>query len=107
MSLKTGTTRPYFFEIFLVQYSGGRSKRGFSGIGCHPARKTASEGAGNDALRSGDDDTLIGGLGADSVFGDSCEDLGLGGTGVKGTCDILNVSVETINEAFAKIFCFD
>ena len=79
-------------------------------------RDTIIGGAGNDTLRGGDDDdTLIGGLGADSVFGDSGADLGLGGkggvarggTGVKNTGDILNASVETINEAFASVFAFE
>ena len=79
-------------------------------------RDTIIGGAGNDTLRGGDDDdTLIGGLGADSVFGDSGNDLGLGGrgsvargsTGVKDTGDLLNASLETINEAFATVFAFE
>ncbi len=79
-------------------------------------RDTIIGGAGNDTLRGGDDDdTLIGGLGADSVFGDSGADFGLGGrgsaarggTGVKDTGDLLNASIETINEAFATVFAFE
>ncbi len=73
-------------------------------------------GAGNDTLRGGDgDDTLIGGLGADSVFGDSGSDVGLGGrgsaarggTGVRDAGDILDASLESINEAFATVFGFE
>ena len=79
-------------------------------------RDTLIGGAGNDTLRGGnDDDTLIGGLGADSVFGDSGNDLGLGGrgsaarggNGVKDTGDILDASIEAINDAFATPFAFE
>ncbi len=84
----------------------------FGGTG----RDTIIGGVGDDTLQGGDDDdTLIGGLGIDCVFGDSGNDLGLGGrgsaarfgSGVKDTGDILDESVETINEAFATIFAFE
>ena len=73
-------------------------------------------GAGDDILH-GDagNDTTIGGLGTDQVFGDAGTDFGLGGrggparggTGVKEAGDILNASLETINEAFATQFAFE
>ncbi|MBC7818992.1 MAG: hypothetical protein IAG10_19050, partial [Planctomycetaceae bacterium] len=73
-------------------------------------------GAGKDTLRGGnDDDTLIGGLGADSIFGDSGADLGLGGKGgiarggsnKKDTGDVLDPSLEVIDETFATVFAFE
>ena len=79
-------------------------------------RDTIIGGVGNDTLRGGDDDdTLIGGLGADFVFGDSGNDLGLGGrgsaarggNGLNDAGDILDASIETINEAFATRFTFE
>ena len=73
-------------------------------------------GTGNDTLHGGDeDDTVIGGLGNDSIFGDADNDLGLGGKGgiarggasKKETDDVINASVELIDEAFATIFAFE
>ena len=73
-------------------------------------------GAGNDTIRGGDgDDTVIGGLGIDSLFGDAGADFGLGGKGgtarggtsKKETGDILDGSIETIDEAFATVFAFE
>ena len=73
-------------------------------------------GIGNDTLQGNEgNDTLIGGLGADQLFGDADTDLGLGGKG--GTTrsgnsaanpgDLLNASLESINEAFNTIFAFE
>lgn len=73
-------------------------------------------GAGNDTLRGGDgNDTVIGGVGNDQLFGDADTDLGLGGKGgparggtsKKDTGDVLNASIETVDEAFATIFGFE
>ena len=73
-------------------------------------------GAGNDTLRGGDgNDTLIGGVGNDQLFGDADTDLGLGGKGgparggssKKDTGDVLDPSLETIDEAFATVFAFE
>jgi hypothetical protein len=77
---------------------------------------TVIGGVGDDILH-GDagNDTTIGGLGTDQVFGDEGTDVGLGGrggparggTGVKDADDVLDVSLETINEAFATVFAFE
>ncbi len=73
-------------------------------------------GVGNDVLHGGDnDDTVIGGLGNDSLFGDADNDLGLGGKGgasrggtsTKESGDVINASIELIDEAFATIFAFE
>lgn len=73
-------------------------------------------GAGNDVLHgNGGDDTLIGGLGSDQVFGDAGTDIGLGGKGATArggnraanAGDVLDASLESINEAFATIFPFE
>lgn len=73
-------------------------------------------GAGNDLLHGNSgDDTLIGGLGADQVFGDEDTDIGLGGkggtarggNGAANSGDVLDASLESINEAFATIFPFE
>ena len=77
---------------------------------------TALGGSGNDSLNGGNDnDTIIGGLGNDQVFGGAGTDLGLGGKGgparsgnsAKNTGDLLNASLESINEAFNSIFAFE
>ena len=76
---------------------------------------TVIGGPGKDTLHGGDgDDTVIGGLGIDAVFGDAGNDLGLGGrggsprgNGIKDAGDVLDASLETINEAFATLFAFE
>ncbi len=76
---------------------------------------TVIGGSGKDTLHGGDgDDTVIGGLGVDAVFGDAGNDLGLGGrggsprgNGQKDAGDVLDASLESINEAFATLFAFE
>ena len=76
---------------------------------------TVIGGPGKDTLHGGDgDDTVIGGLGVDAVSGDTGTDLGLGGrggsprgNGQKEVGDMLEASLETINEAFATVFAFE
>lgn len=72
--------------------------------------------AGNDTIHgNAGNDTLIGGLGSDRLFGDEDTDTGLGGrgsaarggTGVKDSGDVLDATIETINEAFATVFDFE
>lgn len=58
-------------------------------------------------------DTIIGGAGVDQIFGDT--DLGLGGKGgsaragtsKKDTGDVLDPSLEILDEAFATVFAFE
>ncbi len=73
-------------------------------------------GTGSDTIIGGaGNDTLIGGVGNDQLFGDADTDLGLGGKGgparggssKKDTGDVLDPSLETIDEAFATVFAFE
>ena len=73
-------------------------------------------GLGIDVIHGNDgNDTVIGGADNDQLFGDAGADVGLGGkgsaarggTGSKDAGDVLNASLETINEAFATIFAFE